>query len=177
MTLRSKNVSFPNVLHNSLIHPLPVPCPAHLIPHASGTDAFHQTVRQAMADGALFVAIESHGPRWTVKADTLTAAPGHVVDDTVNDAIRAAINRLVHHHKVGVDAYSGPVYFMMHNVSGQERARELAAALHAALHGDLEPLNRAIPPPVLTSTPGSTYLVARRYCRGREGLAPTDRRT
>ncbi|MFD3839799.1 hypothetical protein ACFWWC_26650 [Streptomyces sp. NPDC058642] len=62
----------------------------------------------------------------------------------MNDAIRDAINRLVHHREVGVDAYSGPVYFMMHNVSSQERARELAAALH----GDLEPLNHAVPPTV-----------------------------
>ncbi len=128
------------------MQPLPVPCPAHLIPDASGTEAFHQAYRRAMADGAVFVAIESHGPRWTVKADTLTAGPGHSVDDTVNDAVRNAINRLVHHREVGVDAYSGPIYFMMHNVSSEERARELAAALHAALHGDLEPLNRAIPP-------------------------------
>ncbi|MCX5367058.1 hypothetical protein OG864_51210 [Streptomyces sp. NBC_00124] len=128
------------------MQPLPVPCPAHLIPDASGTEAFHQTYRHAMADGAVFVAIESHGPQWTVKADTLTAGPGHTVDDTVNDAVRAAITRLVHHREVGADAYTGPVYFMLHNVSSEERARELAAALHAALHGDLEPLNRAIPP-------------------------------
>jgi hypothetical protein len=35
---------------------------------------------------------------------------------------------------------------MMHNVPSEERAREPAAALHATLHGDLEPLNRAVPP-------------------------------
>ncbi|MGW7203154.1 hypothetical protein [Streptomyces sp. NPDC054837] len=128
------------------MQPLPVPCPAHLIPDASGTKAFHQAYRQAMADGAVFVAIETDGPRWTVKADTLTAGPGHSVDSAVNDAIRAAINRLVHTREVGADAYTGPIYFMMHNVSSEERTRELAAALHAALHGNLEPLNRAIPP-------------------------------
>ncbi|WP_327722024.1 hypothetical protein OG381_46495 [Streptomyces sp. NBC_00490] len=128
------------------MQPLPVPCPAHLIPDASGTEAFHQAYRRAMADGAVFVAIETDGPRWTVKADTLTAGPGHLVDDTVNDAIRAAITRLVHHREAGADAYMGPVYFMMHNVASQERARELAAALHAALHGNLQPLNHAIPP-------------------------------
>ncbi|WP_406177903.1 hypothetical protein [Streptomyces canus] len=125
---------------------LPVPCPAYLIPDASGTGAFHHAYRQAMADGAVFVAVESDGPRWTVKADTLTAGSGHFVDDTVNDAIRAAITCLVHHREVGADAYTGPIYFMMHSVSSEERARELAAALHAALHGDLEPLNRAVPP-------------------------------
>ena len=125
---------------------LPVPCPAHLIPVASGTGAFHKAYRRAMAHGAVFVAIESEGPRWTVKADTLTASSEHVVDDTVNDAIQAAIVRLVQNHEVGADAYTGPIYFMMHDVSSEERARELAAALHAALHGDLEPLERAVPP-------------------------------
>ncbi|MGX1887649.1 hypothetical protein [Streptomyces sp. NPDC055287] len=99
-----------------------------------------------MAHRAVFVAIESEGPRWTVKADTLTAGPGYSVVDTVNDVVRAAIVRMVHNGEVGADAYAGPIYFMMHSVSSEERARELAAALHAALHGDLEPLNRAVPP-------------------------------
>lgn len=128
------------------MQPLPVPCPAHLIPDASGTKAFHTAYRQAMAHQAVFVAIESDGPRWTVKADTLTAGPGHSVDGTVNDAIRTAITRMVNTREVGPDAYTGPIYFMMHSVSSEERARELAAALHAALHGDLGPLHRAISP-------------------------------
>ncbi|MDL5206240.1 hypothetical protein [Streptomyces sp. ALI-76-A] len=128
------------------MQPLPVPCPAHLIPNASGTGAFHKAYRQAMAQSAVFVAIESEGPRWTVKADTLTAGSGHLVDDAVNGAVRAAIDRLVHNHEVGADAYTGPIYFMMHGVSSEERARELAAALHAALHGDLGPLHHAVPP-------------------------------
>ncbi|MEU6688394.1 hypothetical protein [Streptomyces sp. NPDC046832] len=81
-----------------------------------------------------------------MKADTLTARPGHSVDNTANDAIRAAIVRLVHTREVGADAYAGPIYFMMHYVSSEERARELAAALHAAPHGDLDLLNRAVPP-------------------------------
>lgn len=128
------------------MQPLPVPCPAHLIPGASGTDAFHKVYRQAMAHQAVFVAIESDGPHWTVKADTLTAGPGHSVDDTVNEAVRAAIIRMIHNREVDADAYTGPIYFMMHSVSSEERAREIAAALHAALHGDLEPLNHAVPP-------------------------------
>jgi hypothetical protein len=61
-------------------------------------------------------------------------------------AIRAAIGRLVHTREVDADAYTGPIYFMMHSVSSEERARELAAALRAALHGDLEPLHHAVPP-------------------------------
>ncbi|MFF3363838.1 hypothetical protein [Streptomyces misionensis] len=128
------------------MQPLPVPCPAHLVPDATGTNAFHDAYRNAMAQNAVFVAIEAEGPHWTVKADTLTAGSGRRVSDAVNDAIRAAILRLVDNHEVDFGAYTGPVYFMMHGVQDEERARELAAALHAALYDDLEPLNRAVPP-------------------------------
>ncbi|MFE9312847.1 hypothetical protein ACIQCF_26210 [Streptomyces sp. NPDC088353] len=129
------------------MQPLPEPCPAHLIPNASGTGAFHHAYRQAVMHRAVFVAIESEsGQRWTVKADTLSASSEHSTEDTVNDAIRDAITRLVRNHEVDFGAYTGPVYFMMHGVRDEQRARELAAALHAALYGDLEPLTRAVPP-------------------------------
>ncbi|MFV5998643.1 hypothetical protein ACNPQM_41440 [Streptomyces sp. NPDC056231] len=41
------------------MQPLPVPCPAHLIPDATGTDAFHDVYRNAMAHNAVFGATES----------------------------------------------------------------------------------------------------------------------
>ncbi|MFI5688242.1 hypothetical protein [Streptomyces sp. NPDC051636] len=63
----------------------------------------------------------------------------------MNVALRAAIVRLVHDREVGTDAFAGPVYFMLHGVPSEERARELAAAFHAALYGDLRPLRRAVP--------------------------------
>ncbi|MFF4625639.1 hypothetical protein [Nonomuraea jabiensis] len=85
----------------------PIPCPAHLIPDATGTDAFHDVYRRAMAQQAVFVAIESERrQRWTVKADTLTVGSGHAVDDAVNDAVRAAITRLVENREVDLDAYA-----------------------------------------------------------------------
>ncbi|MEV6022158.1 hypothetical protein [Streptomyces sp. NPDC052036] len=130
------------------MQPLPVPCPAHLIPVATGTGAFHHAYRNAMADSAVFVAVECEGHQWTVKADTLTAGPGHAVADAVNEEVRAAITRLVERHEVDWGAYTGPIYYMMHGLRSEERARELAAALHAALYGDLEPLTRAVPPTV-----------------------------
>lgn len=132
---------------NARVQPLPVPCPAHLIPDATGTGAFHDVYRKAMVQQVVFVAIEAESEhRWTVKADTLTAGSGHAVDDTVNDAVRAAITRLVERNEAAFGAYPGPVYFMMHQVQGEERARELAAALQAALYGDPEPLVSAVPP-------------------------------
>ncbi|WP_123962382.1 hypothetical protein [Streptomyces sp. TLI_185] len=122
---------------------LPIPCPGHLIPDA--TDRFDAAYRAAKAQHAVYVGIEREGERWTVKADALTAGPGHVIDDTVNLALRAAIARLVHERQAGTDAFAGPVYLMLHGVPSEERARELAAAFHAALYGDLGPLRRAVP--------------------------------
>ncbi|MFF9403323.1 hypothetical protein [Streptomyces sp. NPDC014744] len=135
------------------MQPLPVPCPAHLIPDASATSAFHTAYRQAMAHRAVFVAIESDGPRWTVKADTLTAGPEYSLDDAVNDAVRAAIDRLVRNREVGLDAYPGPVYFMMHSVTSEDRARELAAALQRRLARGPGTTQPGRPSHVLTRTP------------------------
>ncbi|MFE5038902.1 hypothetical protein [Streptomyces sp. NPDC056683] len=122
---------------------LPVPCPGPLIPDA--TDRFDAAYRAAKAQRAVFVGIEREGERWTVKADALTAGPGHVVDDAVNAALRAAAGRLVREREAGSDAFDGPVYFMLHGVPSEGRARELAAAFHAALYGTLGPLRRAVP--------------------------------
>ncbi|MFF0087671.1 hypothetical protein ACFYR1_49830 [Streptomyces canus] len=59
--------------------------------------------------------------------------------------MRAAIIRLIDGREAGSDAFAGPVYFMLHGVPSEARARELAAAFHAALYGDLGPLHRAVP--------------------------------
>ncbi|ULR52263.1 hypothetical protein [Streptomyces deccanensis] len=122
------------------MEPLPIPCPAHLIPDVTGAGGFTAAYRQAKAEHAVFVAIENQGQWWTVKADTLTAGPGYAVGDTVNDAARSAITRLVQAGEVRSDAHAGPVYFVLHGVDSEERARELAATLHAALYGDAGPL-------------------------------------
>ncbi|MFJ1975505.1 hypothetical protein ACIO93_43720 [Streptomyces sp. NPDC087903] len=102
-----------------------------------------------MARDAVFVAIEFEvRQRWIVKANTLAAGPGRAVSDAVNDAVRAAITRLVHNHEADPDAYKGPIYFMMHGVRSEQRARELAAALH----GDLETPGPCRPSPTPTMT-------------------------
>ncbi|MFB7867373.1 hypothetical protein [Streptomyces sp. NPDC056069] len=125
------------------MQPLPAPCPAGLIPDATTADAFNATYRQAKDQHAVFIAVEHQGPHWTVKADTLTA-PQHVLDAPVHDAVRAAIIQLIHSREVRPDSSAGPVYFVLHDVATEARARELAAALHAALYGDLKPLTHAV---------------------------------
>ncbi|MFE3599382.1 hypothetical protein [Streptomyces sp. NPDC059142] len=127
------------------MRPLPMPCPADLIPDATGLDAFNQAYKEAKRQHTVFIAVERQGGRWTVKADVLTAAPQHTVDDPVYEAIRTVVLRLIRGHEIRSDSSAGPVYFVLYSVEGEQRARELATALHAALYGDAEPLIRAVP--------------------------------
>ncbi|MFI0990518.1 hypothetical protein [Streptomyces exfoliatus] len=92
----------------------------------------------------MFVAIECQGPRWTVKTDALTA-PQHTVATTMHDAVREAVGHLIDSRQIRPDSFADPVYVVLYDVDGELRARELAAALHAAFYGDLEPLVRAVP--------------------------------
>ncbi|MFJ9752842.1 hypothetical protein [Streptomyces chartreusis] len=121
---------------------LPEPCPADLIPNATGLDAFHTVYKAAKQQQAIFVAIEQ-GPQWMVKADTLTA-PQRTIDITVHDAIRAAVSYLIRAREIRADSTAGPIYFELYDVGSEQRARELAAALHAALYTHLEPLRQAV---------------------------------
>ncbi|MEU4733125.1 hypothetical protein AB0G21_33515, partial [Streptomyces sp. NPDC023588] len=71
--------------------------------------------------------------------------PDHSVHDSVYDAIRTVVIRLIRNREIRSDSSAGPVYFVLYDVETEGRARELAAALHAALYGDLGPLVRAVP--------------------------------
>ncbi|AVI00236.1 hypothetical protein C5L38_34865 (plasmid) [Streptomyces sp. WAC00288] len=126
------------------MEPLPIPCPAELVPDATGADAFNAAYRQAKEQQVVFVAVERQGPRWTAKADTLTAGADHAVADEAYDAIRSAVIRLIRSRQIRPDSSAGPVYFVLADIDSEQRARELAAALHAALYADLQPLTRAV---------------------------------
>ncbi|MQY39813.1 hypothetical protein SRB17_78410 [Streptomyces sp. RB17] len=61
------------------------------------------------------------------------------------DAVRTVVLRLIRSREFRHDSSAGPVYFVLYDVESEYRARELAAALHAALYGHLEPLAHAMP--------------------------------
>lgn len=117
---------------------LPAPCPADLIPDATGS--LQSGVPAAKEQDAVFVAIESLGEHWTVKADMI-AAPQHAVVDSVYDAVRAAVLQLLRAGGIRSDSPAGPVYFVLHDVAEEGRARELTSALH----GNLALFARAMP--------------------------------
>lgn len=135
----------PPTWHDGVMDHLPTPCPGPMVPDVTGAGDFDAAYRQAATGRVVFVAIEQQGKWWTVKADTLTAGPGHVVGSQARLAAQNAFARLVRAGEVRGDAYAGPVYYVLHGVPSQDRARELAAALHAALYGDPGPLARAVP--------------------------------
>jgi hypothetical protein len=89
------------------------------------------------------VCVARSGQRWTVKADTFTA-PAHVVDEAAAAAIREAAIRLIRDRTVRSGSAVRTAYVVLYDVVGEDRARELASALHAALYGDLEPLASAM---------------------------------
>ncbi|CAM5309474.1 hypothetical protein ACFC5H_06715 [Streptomyces rochei] len=67
----------------------------------------------------------------------MITASQHAVADSVYEAVRAG--------EIRSGPFAGPVCFVLHNLAVESRARELAAALHAALYGNRTPLARAMP--------------------------------
>ncbi|MER6572689.1 hypothetical protein ABT288_42655 [Streptomyces sp. NPDC001093] len=55
-----------------------IPCPADLIPDATGLDAVTSVCRAAEKPRVVFIAVERQGPRWTVEADVLSAPQSDV---------------------------------------------------------------------------------------------------
>lgn len=97
---------------------------------------------------------------------------GHVIDDCAHEAVRCAAIRLVRSGETS--SSSGPGYYTLNGLAGEDRARELAA-LHAALSGDLEPLARADRPVLLTHVPREAVDTQRSGAR-RLPAAPACRR-
>ncbi|MGW7672165.1 hypothetical protein ACWGJX_34475 [Streptomyces sp. NPDC054775] len=109
----------------------------------TGLEALEAACRAARQQGVVFVGIERQSDRWVVKADVLTA-PEHVVDATVYAAVSSAVVQLIRSREIRPDSCAGPVYFVLYDVRGEHRARELAAGLHAALYGDPGLLSQAV---------------------------------
>jgi hypothetical protein len=106
---------------------------------------FNAAYESARMAGAVYVGIERRGRGWTVKADTLAAGPALTVDKSAQSAICDAAVRLVRRGEIRAGSGLGPVHYTLNGVESEGRAREIAAALHAALYGDAEPLARAVP--------------------------------
>ncbi|MFF3275855.1 hypothetical protein ACFYWU_33690 [Streptomyces chrestomyceticus] len=80
-----------------------------------------------------------------MKAGALTAGPDHTIADEAYDAVRGAVIRLIRAREIRSNSSAVPVYFVLYDGETESRTRELAATLHAALHGNLGTLTRAVP--------------------------------
>ncbi|MFE6904632.1 hypothetical protein ACFVFJ_49145 [Streptomyces sp. NPDC057717] len=70
---------------------------------------------------------------WTIGGGDLDEKPTRYIED----AVREAVALLIRSREIRPDYSAGPVDYVLHDVDSEGRARELAAALHAALYGDL----------------------------------------
>lgn len=119
-----------------------MPLHAALIPDCTESEAHHAAYRSAKANGAIFVCIARQGQRWRVQLGVM-ASSGPSVPEQAVTVLRSAAEALVVAGTV-TDAHIGADYISMGPIESENRAREIAAAFHAALYG-LQQLHIAVP--------------------------------
>ncbi|MFH9824020.1 hypothetical protein [Streptomyces bobili] len=120
------------------------PLPAALIPDCTKPEAHHAAYRSAKTDDAIFVCIARHGSRWMVELDAF-ASPGPTIPDEAVAVLHSAVEALVS-DGTATQANVSPDYISMLAIESEQKAREIAAAFHAAMQG-LRQLYVAVPVP------------------------------
>ncbi|MFE6835275.1 hypothetical protein ACFVFI_10640 [Streptomyces sp. NPDC057705] len=125
--------------------PMPgMPLQAALIPNCSAPEAHRAAYKKAKASDAIFVCIARHGNRWKVELDTASSRGPYVPDEAIS-ALKSAAESLVLDGTV-TQADIASDYISMWPIATEEKAREIAAAFHAAMHG-LQQLQNIAPRP------------------------------
>ncbi|MFI5976304.1 hypothetical protein [Streptomyces sp. NPDC051452] len=118
------------------------PLPAALIPDCTKPEAHQAAYRSAKTNDAIFVCIARQGQRWQVELDAM-AGSGPTIPDQAVAVLQSAIEALVVAGMV-TQGNIAPDYISMRAIESEAKAREIAAAFHAALHG-LRQLYTAVP--------------------------------
>ncbi|MFI0908214.1 hypothetical protein ACH4TE_32575 [Streptomyces sioyaensis] len=118
------------------------PLQAALIPDCTKAEAHHAAYRSAKTNDAIFVCIARQGRRWKVELDAMASSRPIIPDPSVK-VLQSAAEALVVAGTV-TQANIGPDYISMWAFESEEKAREIAAAFHAALYG-LQQLHIAVP--------------------------------
>ncbi|WP_369391308.1 hypothetical protein AB5J72_29455 [Streptomyces sp. CG1] len=118
------------------------PLSAALIPDCTKAEAHHAAYRSAKANDAVFVCIARQGQRWMVELDAM-ASSGPTIPDQAVAVLQSAVETLVVAGTVA-QASIAPDYISMGAIETEAKARDIAAAFHAALHG-LRQLYIAVP--------------------------------
>lgn len=119
-----------------------MPLQAALIPDCTKSEAHHAAYRSAKTNDAIFVCIARQGPRWKVQLDAMASSKPILPDQAVT-ALQSAAEALVRAGTV-TNASVGADYISMWPIESEEKAREIAAAFHAALYG-LQQLHIVVP--------------------------------
>ncbi|MFF5975732.1 hypothetical protein ACFY7C_29910 [Streptomyces sp. NPDC012769] len=121
-----------------------MPLQAALIPDCTKPEAHRAAYRKAKASDAIFVCIARHGQRWKVELDAMASRKPFVSDQAMT-VLKAAAEALVVDGLVA-QANIGADYISMWPIKTEEKARDIAAAFHAAMHG-LQQLQSIVPQP------------------------------
>jgi hypothetical protein len=115
---------------------------AALIPDCTELEAHRAFYKKAKSNDAIFVCIARHGQGWKVELDAMASRKPYLPDKAMT-VLQSAVEALVLSGTVA-QANIGPEYISMWPIKTAERAREIAAAFHAAMHG-LQQLHIAVP--------------------------------
>ncbi|MFD8332041.1 hypothetical protein ACFV42_05165 [Streptomyces solisilvae] len=118
------------------------PLPAALIPDCTKPEAHHTAYRSAKTNDAIFVCIARQGSRWKVELDAFSSS-GPTIPDQAVAVLESAAEALVSAGTV-TQANIAPDYISIWAIESEQKAREIAAAFHAAMHG-LRQLYIAVP--------------------------------
>ncbi len=119
-----------------------MPLQAALIPDCTKPEAHHAAYRSAQTNDAIFVCIARQGRHWKVELDAMASSKPFVPEQAMT-ALRSAAEALVIAGTV-TQANVEDDYISLWKIESEEKARELAAAFHAALYG-LQQLHLAVP--------------------------------
>lgn len=130
---------------DDVVMPTPgMPLQAALIPDCTGSEAHHAAYRSAKSDDAIFVCIARRGKRWHVELDAF-ASSKPLIPDSAADVLKSAVEALVTDGTVTRGSV-GADYISLGPIATEKRAREIAAAFHAAMYG-LQQLQVIAPSP------------------------------
>lgn len=110
-----------------------MPLSAALIPDCTELEAHRAAYKRAKTNDAIFVCIARQGRRWKVELDAMSCSGSAIPDEAVT-VLRSAAEALVLSDTVTQANIAGE-YISMWAIECEQRAREIAAAFHAALHG------------------------------------------
>ncbi|MFJ9574080.1 hypothetical protein [Streptomyces bacillaris] len=117
------------------------PIPAALIPDCTSEEAHRAAYKRAKAEKSIFVCITRQGAHWNVVLDVLSRP---LVTGEAAKVLRSVVEELVATGAAAGGANFSTEYVSIHQIESEGRAREIAAAFHAALYG-LQQLQVAVP--------------------------------